>query len=147
MLFQSVEPPHRAVSESTAFLMSTMMADVINAGTATTARAAGFTLPAAGKTGTTNDYHDAWFVGFTPKLVTGVWVGYDQPKTIIGNGYAAHARGADVGAVHDQRDPRRRAGLVPAAGHDHVRDDLPSERQARDRRLPFARRWPMTRGT
>jgi penicillin-binding protein 1A len=89
VLFQSAEPPHRVISEATAFLMSTMMADVINAGTATTARAAGFSLPAAGKTGTTNDYHDAWFVGFTPKLVTGVWVGYDQPKTIIGNGYAA----------------------------------------------------------
>jgi len=69
--------------------MSTMLADVINAGTAPTARAAGFTLPAAGKTGTTNDYHDAWFVGFTPSLVTGVWVGYDQPRTIISNGYAA----------------------------------------------------------
>ena len=89
VLFQSAEPPRRAVSETTAFLMSNMMADVINAGTATTARAAGFTLPAAGKTGTTNDYHDAWFVGFTPKLVTGVWVGYDQPRTIISNGYAA----------------------------------------------------------
>ena len=89
VLFQGAEASHRAVSENTAFLMSTMMADVINAGTATTARAAGFTLPAAGKTGTTNDYHDAWFVGFTPKLVTGVWVGYDQPKTIISNGYAA----------------------------------------------------------
>jgi 1A family penicillin-binding protein len=88
VLFQSAEPPHRAISESTAFLMSAMMSDVINAGTATTARAAGFSLPAAGKTGTTNDYHDAWFVGFTPKLVTGVWLGYDQPKTIIGNGYA-----------------------------------------------------------
>jgi 1A family penicillin-binding protein len=89
LLFESAAPPRRAVSESTAFLMRTMMADVINAGTATTARAAGFTLPAAGKTGTTNDYHDAWFVGFTPKLVTGVWVGYDQPRTIISNGYAA----------------------------------------------------------
>ena len=89
VLFEGATPAHRAVSESTAFLMSTMMADVINAGTATTARAAGFTLPAAGKTGTTNDYHDAWFVGFTPKLVTGVWVGYDQPRTIISNGYAA----------------------------------------------------------
>jgi 1A family penicillin-binding protein len=89
VLFQSAEPPHRAVSEQTAFLMTTMMADVINSGTAWTARATGFTLPAAGKTGTTNDYHDAWFVGFTPKLVTGVWVGYDQPRTIIGNGYAA----------------------------------------------------------
>jgi membrane carboxypeptidase/penicillin-binding protein len=66
-----------------------MMADVVNAGTGAAARSVGFRLTAAGKTGTTNDYHDAWFVGFTPKLVTGVWVGYDQPRTIIGGGYAS----------------------------------------------------------
>jgi penicillin-binding protein 1A len=66
-----------------------MMADVINAGTAAKARSLGFTLPAAGKTGTTNDYNDAWFVGFTPSLVTGVWVGFDQPHTILPNGFAA----------------------------------------------------------
>ena len=52
-------------------------------------RRLGFTLPAAGKTGTTNDFNDAWFVGFTPKLVTGVWVGFDQPHTILPNGFAA----------------------------------------------------------
>ncbi len=63
--------------------MSSMLADVINAGTAYRARQVGFTLPAAGKTGTTNDYDDAWFVGYTPHLVTGVWVGFDQPATII----------------------------------------------------------------
>ncbi|HEY8551722.1 MAG TPA: PBP1A family penicillin-binding protein [Vicinamibacterales bacterium] len=74
-------------SESTAFLMANMLTDVINAGTAYRARAAGFTLPAAGKTGTTNDYVDAWFVGFTPKLVAAVWMGFDQPRTIIANGY------------------------------------------------------------
>ena len=79
---------HRAVSEATAFLMSSMLADVINAGTAYRARQTGFSLPAAGKTGTTNDYVDAWFVGFTPHLVTGVWIGFDQPSTIIANGYA-----------------------------------------------------------
>src|SRR5262249_55844183 len=72
-----------------AFLMSTMMADVINAGTAWKARQMGFTLPAAGKTGTTNDFHDAWFVGFTPHIVTGVWVGFDQPAMILPNGFAA----------------------------------------------------------
>jgi len=46
-------------------------------------------LPAAGKTGTTNDFNDAWFIGFTPKLATGVWVGVDQPRTILPNGFAA----------------------------------------------------------
>ena len=89
LLFNSNVPPRPAVSEATAFLVTNMMADVINSGTAWTARRAGFTLPAAGKTGTTNDYHDAWFVGFTPKIVAGVWVGYDQPRTIVSGGYAA----------------------------------------------------------
>ena len=67
--------------------MASMLTDVINAGTAYKARADGFTLPAAGKTGTTNDYVDAWFVGFTPSLVAGVWVGFDQPQTIVSAGY------------------------------------------------------------
>src|SRR5579862_3121314 len=53
------------------------------------ARRIGFTLPAAGKTGTTNGFNDAWFIGFTPKLVAGVWVGFDQPHTILPNGFAA----------------------------------------------------------
>ena len=88
MLFQSDAQPRRAVSETTAFLMATMLADVIDAGTANRARALGFTLPAAGKTGTTNDFVDAWFVGFTPSLVAGVWVGFDTPRTIIKNGFA-----------------------------------------------------------
>jgi penicillin-binding protein 1A len=69
--------------------MSNMLADVINAGTGARARSLGFTLPAAGKTGTTNDFNDAWFVGFTPRLAAGVWVGFDQPKTILPNGFAA----------------------------------------------------------
>jgi penicillin-binding protein 1A len=89
LLYQSQEAATRAISDVTAFLMSTMLADVVNAGTATKARAMGFTLPAAGKTGTTNDFNDAWFVGYTPALVTGVWVGFDQPRTILPRGFAA----------------------------------------------------------
>jgi penicillin-binding protein 1A len=89
VLFTAEQEPQRGVSPETAFLMANMMADVINAGTGAPARSVGFRLPAAGKTGTTNDYHDAWFVGFTPKLATGVWIGYDQPQTIIGGGYAS----------------------------------------------------------
>src|SRR5438132_9643593 len=89
VLFSQQPSSRRAISETTAFLMANMLADVINAGTGARARRLGFTLPAAGKTGTTNDFNDAWFVGFTPKLVTGVWVGFDQPRTILPNGFAA----------------------------------------------------------
>jgi penicillin-binding protein 1A len=89
ILYLDEHVQQRAITAATAFQMAEMLADVVNSGTAWPARREGFTLPAAGKTGTTNDYHDAWFVGFTPKLATGVWVGYDQPRTIIGRGYAA----------------------------------------------------------
>jgi len=89
VLFESEESGQRAISDVTAYLMSQMMADVINAGTAARARSLGFTLPAAGKTGTTNDYNDAWFIGFTPSLVAGVWVGFDQPHTILPGGFAS----------------------------------------------------------
>src|SRR3954464_10991713 len=89
VLYSAQESSSRAITEVTAFLMSTMMADVINAGTGNRARQLGFTLPAAGKTGTTNDFNDAWFIGYTPKLVAGVWVGFDQPRTILPNGFAA----------------------------------------------------------
>ena len=83
------ESSTRAISDTTAFLMSRCWPTSINAGTAAARAQLGFTLPAAGKTGTTNDFNDAWFVGFTPKLVAGVWVGFDQPHTILPNGFAA----------------------------------------------------------
>jgi 1A family penicillin-binding protein len=89
VLFEAKRREERAVSSVTAFLMASMLADVVNTGTAARARTLGFTLPAAGKTGTTNDFVDAWFVGFTPKLVAGVWVGFDQPRTIVKNGFAS----------------------------------------------------------
>ena len=89
VLFSADPSSTRAISDASAFLMADMMADVIDAGTAAKVRSLGFTLPAAGKTGTTNDYHDAWFVGFTPTLVAGVWVGFDQPRTILAGGFAS----------------------------------------------------------
>jgi len=63
------------------------MRSVLNEGTGAGARAAGFTLDAAGKSGTTNDLRDAWFVGFTPHLLTVVWVGFDdnQPVSLSGS--------------------------------------------------------------
>lgn len=89
LLFESQQKPQQAIRPITAYLMADMLRGVIDSGTAYGVRQLGFTLPAGGKTGTTNDYKDAWFIGFTPSLVTGVWVGYDQPQTIRRNGYAA----------------------------------------------------------
>ena len=70
-------------------MTSQLMEEVLTRGTAASARSLGFKLPAAGKTGTTNDYKDAWFVGYTSTLTCGVWVGFDQPVTIIPHGYGA----------------------------------------------------------
>jgi 1A family penicillin-binding protein len=68
----------RVLNESITYQLVDMMAGVIDEGTGNVVRRMGFSLPAAGKTGTTNDYHDAWFTGFTPNLSTAVWVGFDR---------------------------------------------------------------------
>jgi penicillin-binding protein 1B len=73
----------RQVSQpDTTFLVTNMMRSVLNEGTAAAARSMGFTLDAAGKTGTTNDLRDAWFAGFTPELLTVVWVGFDDNQPV-----------------------------------------------------------------
>ena len=76
--------PRVVAGPDTTFLVTNMMRSVLNEGTAASARANGFTLDAAGKTGTTNDLRDAWFVGFTPELLTVVWVGFDEPSQSVG---------------------------------------------------------------
>jgi penicillin-binding protein 1A len=77
---------HPAVAEITDRLLQLVMKD----GTAAAARSEyGFKAKAGGKTGTTNDYHDAWFTGYTDSLTCGVWVGFDQPQPIVSGGYGA----------------------------------------------------------
>jgi len=78
-----------ALDPSAAWMTSQLMEQVLVSGTAASARSLGFKLPAAGKTGTTNDYKDAWFVGYTNAITCGVWVGFDQPQTIMPRGYGA----------------------------------------------------------
>jgi penicillin-binding protein 1A len=68
----------RALDEAITYQLVDMMAGVIDEGTGNVVRRLGFSLPAAGKTGTTNGYHDAWFAGFTPNLSAAVWVGFDR---------------------------------------------------------------------
>jgi membrane carboxypeptidase/penicillin-binding protein len=89
VLYESTPVAREVVTPVTAYMVTSMLEDVVDAGTGSQVRRMGFGLPAAGKTGTTNEYRDAWFVGYTPRVVTGVWVGYDQPRTIIPDGYAA----------------------------------------------------------
>jgi penicillin-binding protein 1A len=78
-----------ALDPSAAWMTSELMEQVLVSGTAASAKSLGFKLPAAGKTGTTNDYKDAWFVGYTNAVTCGVWVGFDQPQTIMARGYGA----------------------------------------------------------
>ncbi len=79
----------RIISPEVAFQMTSMLRDVVDRGTGTTARSLGLRGPVGGKTGTTDQYHDAWFVGFSSSLVAGVWVGFDQPAPIGRDAYAA----------------------------------------------------------
>ncbi|HEX5214147.1 MAG TPA: PBP1A family penicillin-binding protein [Vicinamibacterales bacterium] len=81
---QIERPAPKPVADPAAtFLVTNMMRSVLNEGTGAAARGAyGFTLDAAGKSGTTNDLRDAWFVGFTPDLLTVVWVGFDDNQPI-----------------------------------------------------------------
>jgi penicillin-binding protein 1B len=72
----------QVIPSDTAYLVTHLMEGVLDYGTGHAARQHGFTRPAAGKTGTTNDYGDAWFAGFTPDLLAVVWVGFDHKRSL-----------------------------------------------------------------
>jgi penicillin-binding protein 1A len=105
IVYQAEESLDRAVDPATAFVLTTMLRDVVDRGTGTPVRAAGFRAPAAGKTGTTNGATDVWFVGYTPELVGVVWFGLDRPQTII-----REASGGTLAAPVWGRIMRRVAG-------------------------------------
>jgi penicillin-binding protein 1A len=80
LLEENLPEPREAVSPETAFVITNMLRGVVERGTGQAAKVLG--RPIAAKTGTTNDYSNAWFIGYTPKLATGVWVGYDRPRSL-----------------------------------------------------------------
>ncbi len=84
---------HRAFSAGVAYLVTSLLRDVVDRGTGHEVRDVGLRVPAAGKTGTTNEGFDAWFVGYTPDLAGGVWIGMDRPQPI-----AAGATGGELAA-------------------------------------------------
>jgi len=88
--FDNPATADRVITPEVAYQMVSMLEDVVDRGTAAPARSTyGVRFPVGGKTGTTDDFKDAWFVGFTSSTVVGVWVGEDQPATIGREGYGA----------------------------------------------------------
>jgi penicillin-binding protein 1A len=85
--------PVRVISPATAYIMTNLMENVVSSGTGQRAKALG--RPVAGKTGTTNDMKDAWFIGYVPQLVAGVWVGYDNEKS-LGSGASGGSAAAPI---------------------------------------------------
>ncbi len=80
---------YQACGHGAAWTTSKILGEVIDRGTGASVRRLGFSKPCGGKTGTTNDYKDAWFAGFTSSLTCAVWVGFDQPKKTIDRGYGS----------------------------------------------------------
>ena len=105
-----IRRPDAIARADTTYLVTNMMRSVLSEGTGAAVRASGFSLDAAGKTGTTNDLRDAWFVGFTPELLTVVWVGLDDNQAL---------------GLERQRRRRCRSGLAfmqrALAGHADAR--------------------------
>jgi penicillin-binding protein 1A len=108
----------RVISEQSAFQMVTMLREAIDRGTGSPARALGVRGPIGGKTGTTDGYRDAWFVGFSSSMVVGVWVGFDQPASIGREAYGARI------ALPVWADFMKRAGAARPAGDFPVPDGL-----------------------
>lgn len=130
------------LSPQTSYMITNMLESVINEGTGRGARLLGFNEPAAGKTGTTDDYTDGWFIGFTPEVVVGVWTGFDEKKqmgndmtgaraalpiwTAIMQAYYRDHSGepfpAPEGIVH--RVVCEESGALSVAGCQHVRREI-----------------------
>ncbi|MFL6293609.1 MAG: PBP1A family penicillin-binding protein [Thermoanaerobaculia bacterium] len=83
VLWASKPRRRKVLDPGIAFLITDVLAEALRRGTGIGAVGSGFKVPAAGKTGTTNQGADAWFVGYTPEIVSGVWIGFDRPRTII----------------------------------------------------------------
>ena len=120
VVWEGGEGRSMVIDPAAAFVLTTMLQDVVNRGTGAGARRMGVQGPVGGKTGSTNDYRDAWFVGFSSSVVVGVWVGFDQPQTIREGGsgarmalpiWAGFMRRAPSAGVRPRATPRcARAG-------------------------------------
>ena len=137
----------RTLDKSLTFQLVEMMQGVMDRGTGAVTRKMGFNLPAAGKTGTTNSYRDAWFTGFTPTLSTSVWVGFDKKKGLrdpdgrgITGGRGAAPIWADFMIRATSGEPQRKF-TIPADIHFEQADAITATGPPTRPRPRFA--WPL----
>src|SRR5690606_37649878 len=106
--------PAAAMPPAVSWITTDILREVVDGGTGYAARTpavgnVSYDIPAAGKTGTTNDATDVWFVGYTPDVLAGVWIGFDQPQTIsggaTGGGFAAPIWARIVRTYYADRQP------------------------------------------
>jgi penicillin-binding protein 1A len=125
------------ISTRTARIMTSMLREVVLHGTAIAASS--MKLPVAGKTGTTNDFTDAWFIGFSPSMTTGVWIGYDEKKSLGAKETGAHAalpiwmdfmKVALAGKDPGEFQPPSLLPLTPVAQKVDTPDSAPAEEEA-----------------
>jgi 1A family penicillin-binding protein len=121
ILWKSEPRRHPVVDPGVAFLITDVLAEALVSGTGRLIQQTGLKAPAAGKTGTTNEGADAWFVGYTPEIVGGVWIGFDRPRTILdqatGGSLAAPVWGRMLARVYQTRPApgpwRAPASVIP----------------------------------
>ena len=108
VLYRSEVKRQRAIDPAVAYVLTDMLTDAVQSGTGTGVRDAGFYGPVAGKTGTTSDGADVWFMGYTPDLVAGIWVGYDErrplPSRATGGSVSAPVFGRMMSRIYRNRD-------------------------------------------
>ncbi|HEX6062744.1 MAG TPA: penicillin-binding transpeptidase domain-containing protein, partial [Longimicrobiales bacterium] len=115
VVWSSQPSRQRVIEPTTAFLTTSLMQDVVDRGTATAVRAVGYPDPAAGKTGTTNDAADIWFIGFTPNIVGTIWFGFDARKPIVSRATGGEVAAPVWGRVM-RRMNQRSSGWAPPPG-------------------------------
>ena len=109
VLYTTPPLPYPAANAGSAWSVSRILNEVTTRGTAAAVKRLGFDKPCAGKTGTTNDFKDAWFAGYTSSLTCAVWVGFDTPQNHPGR-LRRHPRPAGLGRYHENRRPPRLQG-------------------------------------
>ncbi len=113
----------RVLDPAVAFVVNNMLKDVIDRGSATSVRDAGYRGVVAGKTGTSNDAADAWFVGYTPDLVGTIWLGFDRRSSIVPGGKAGELAAPIWGRIMARLDERSRDWPKPVGVETRLMDD------------------------